>query len=161
MAADLYIAPRKQQAGELLKRIRSAARAGLPSHARVEVEDLVAWTREASDALYERHVPAHSLPAKLGTTDVLIHLRSGDIRPMDAIGLMDIAGSLAATYRRGMDLDSGLRHSPRAGVFLPNVVVDDQWIPTCSTDVGGADMPRTTPEELDAWWKELGPFPRL
>jgi hypothetical protein len=80
---------------------------------------------------------------------------------MEAESLMEVARRIATVDRAGGQLLMSLRHSPRQGVFLPNTVVNGQWTPLCSTDVGGADMARPTDQELDRWWNEFGPFPAL
>lgn len=161
VSADLYRNPAKRQANEVLREIRRAVADGLPAHARIEAAEIADWSMRAGEALQERHVASHSAAVRRGADPVMMHLRSGNIQPMEADGLMEVAKRIADVDREGGRLMLALRQSPRPGVFLPNVVVDEKWIPLCSTDEGGADLARPTDQELDQWWNERGPFPRL
>lgn len=162
IAVDLLIPANDRQSSDLLKRIRRGAADGLPRHARLTSHAvLVDWTRKAGDALYERHVPSHSAAAYQGNLPVLVHLRSGKVAPMDTSALMASANRIVKIDNEGSALNFALRNNPRPGVYLPNAVSDEKWIPTCSTDQGGADMARPTDAELDEWWQTYGPMPRI
>lgn len=162
LAADLEILPGKRQASDLLKKIRHAASRGLPQQAVVSTDELVKWAEGAANVLNARHRPAHSTASMhFGKGPVLIHLRSRQESHIDAEKLMADATRLASVAQEGIRIIEGVRHSPRLGVFLPNVVLDDEWVPLCSTDIGGANLARPTEAELDEWWRTLGPFPRL
>lgn len=162
IAADLYVVPGNSQASVLLKEVRRTASEGLPPHARTTTTEVLEWTRRAMSALNERHEPSHSSAAvRMADGPVLIHLRSGNVTPVDAKKLMASARRISAVEAQGVVLFQSLRHSPRLGVFLPNVVLDGDWSPLCSTDVGGPNLIRPTAAELDQWWRQLGPFPSL
>lgn len=162
VAADLGVPPKKQQAGDLLKEIRRATAQGLPAHARIDdPQTLIDWTHAARDALNARHLPAHSAAVRQVSGPVLLHLRSGQVVPMEANVLMQSAQEIAKVSAEGNSLDFALRHEPRPGVYLPNTVLDGAWVPTCSTGHGGVDMPSPTQAELDEWWRTYGPFPHL
>lgn len=162
LAADLEILPGNKQASDLLKEIRQAASRGLPRQATVSAEELVEWARRAGSVLRDRHRPAHSSAAmRFGEGPVLIHLRSRQVSLIDADELMADARRVVSVAEEGARMIESVRHSPRLGVFLPNVVLDDEWVPLCSTDIGGADLARPTEAELDDWWHTFGPFPRL
>jgi hypothetical protein len=160
---NLYADPGKNQPTEILRLIRRQVRAGgVPPHARLESPDsLIEWTYAARDALSDRHELAHSAAAMQGSTPVRVHLRSREISALDATAVMDVAKSTAKLTNRGGDLKHSLMRQPRPGVFLPNTVLDGQWIPVCDVAIGGIDMERPTPEELDGWWRQFGPIPWL
>lgn len=162
LAADLEILPEKRQASDLLKEIQHAASRGLPRHAVVSTDEVVGWAQHVSNVLNDRHRPAHSTAAMhFGQGPILIHLRSRHESRIDAEKLMAGATRLVSAAQEGVRMIQGVRHSPRLGVFLPNVVLDDEWVPLCSMDIGGADLARPTEAELDDWWDTFGPFPRL
>ena len=165
MLADLQVNPGSMQTAQALREIRRAVGSGLPAHARVAPQEVIDWTHEAGAGLEERNVPVHSAAASRrddgAWRPVGIHLRSGDEWALDDDQLMAAATRLAGLAHAGNELDMALRHTPRKGVFLPNTVVDGAWVPTCSTDVGGADLERPTEQELDEWWRTMGPFPEI
>ncbi|QEN14833.1 hypothetical protein ACRDU6_21070 [Mycolicibacterium sp. ELW1] len=166
IAADLYEYPGKSRTSDLVKHIRRCgAQPNLPAHATATGPDIVKWADEVRDALKQRDEVLHSVGVKIFDGSVwephLVHMRTQEPTPADAVTLLHLSQKLLALSARGSGLLKGLRHSPRLGVFIPNTVVDDKWQPICDTDIGGADLARPTEAELDDWWKTYGPFPKL
>ncbi len=162
IAIDLWIPPNRKGSDQLLREIRQASEAGrIPGHARLEPSELADWTHEAKKVLNLRHNASHSAAAQRGAQSVFVHIRSGSIEALDAVALRETARQIALMDKRGSRLNYALRHNPRPGVYLPNAVWNDEWIPMCATDDGGPDMTRPTTEELDEWWQHFGPIPRL
>lgn len=171
MLRNLYADPGKGLLGTILKRIRSQVREedAMPGHARVGPEEIVTWTHEVQDVLGERHEITHSVPLKraqqssngdLTWEAVRKHLRTGTLAALNADDLMATALGIANGGTTGGELCRALMNNPRRGVYLPNTVLDGEWIPTCTVDETFEPV-RPTEAEMDAWWRELGPIPFL
>lgn len=165
MLVDLYVDPGKLQVKDSLKEIRRAVRRGLPAHATADAAAIIGWSEDVGRLIEDRHPFFHSSAGSVFESDAWVpmatHLRSGRRIALRADELRDLAQRLADLWKRGNDLGLALRHQPRAGVFLPNSMIDDSWTPTCVMIDADIWPERPSPEELDVWWRDLGPIPDL
>ena len=158
---DLGQLPGKHQAANVLDRIRKVGRVGLPPqiapHARTTKEQLKTWCDEAARLLDERNRLVHSRRMYRGDTLVDLHLRSGLIEESDHGAIEQLIDQLQAANREAMRLHHGLLRTPSAGVYLCNTSRASQpWVIIHHGD--DPHFPRPSDEELDRWWRELGPL---
>jgi hypothetical protein len=158
---DLGQLPGKHQAANVLDRIRKVGRVGLPepvaAHARTTSEELKAWSDTAAGLLDDRNRLVHSQRLYRGETLVDLHLRSGLIEESDHAAIEQLVGQLEETGREAMRLHHGLLRTPSPGVYVRNTSQAGQpWVIIHSGD--DPNFPRPSEEEIDRWWRELGPL---
>lgn len=155
----------KKQAANVLDAIRSNMKSGLPAlvqaHARTGVEELREWCAQASRLLDDRNRLVHSVPVQMRRENAMVllsqHIRSGEFSPSDRERVLRLSQEVDRCIEVGRRLHTELLRSPREGVYLRNVVPPGGgWVLVWHGS--DAEFPRPSQEELDTWWRDLGPW---
>ncbi|HEY1716353.1 MAG TPA: hypothetical protein VGG07_25875 [Solirubrobacteraceae bacterium] len=146
------------------KTIRTLVGAGLPSHARVAPEAILAWVDRAMSLMDHRNQLMHSFISIQMRPDSFARVRTHIRNPHQAhdrlashAEISKLAEDLRAVSLRGTRLSHDLMIEPREGVYLrPISVPGASWV-ICGQLADGSWPERPTDDEADEWWRLYAP----